>query len=155
MKKLINALFLLIALVTSAVTQAADFGSADEAVAMVKKAVAYLDKNGEEKAIAEFNNRAGMFVDRDLYIVVHDMQGKVLANSALPRMVGKNIMDLKDADGKAFIRERIKMLATANSGWIDFKWPNSVSKEIEGRSVYFAKDKNLVLTCGVRKKAAS
>lgn len=152
MIKSLQTLVLLAAVMAGVTAHAADFGTSEEAVAMVKKAVTFLDKNGEEKAIAAFNEPTGQFVDRDLYIVVHDMQGKVLANSALPRMVGKNIIDLKDTDGKAFIRERIRMLSTASNGWIDFKWPNSVSKTIEARSVYFEKDKNLVLTCGVRKK---
>jgi hypothetical protein len=55
--------------------QAADKGSKEEAVALAKKAVAFLKTNGPDKAFKEFNNPKGQFVDRDLYVFVGDMQG--------------------------------------------------------------------------------
>jgi cytochrome c len=42
----------------------------DEAVAMVKKAVAYIKAEGPDKAYKEISNPSGQFVERDLYIVV-------------------------------------------------------------------------------------
>lgn len=131
---------------------AAEFGSADEAVAMVHQAVAYLHDNGRDQLIVEANKSKGRFVDRDLYIVIHDMQGKALANPVLPRMVGADISGVKDVDGKAFIHDRLVMLKTADKGWIDFKWPNSLTQKIEHRSVYFERVGDLVFACGILKK---
>ena len=61
---------------------AADAGTKDEAVAMVKKAVDFIKANGADKAYAEFSNPKGQFVDRDLYITIYDMNGKCLAHGA-------------------------------------------------------------------------
>src|SRR5258708_20129441 len=55
-------------------------GTSAEATAMVDKAIAHIKKAGREKAFADFNNKSGPFVDRDLYVVVYDMKGKVLAH---------------------------------------------------------------------------
>ena len=50
---------------------AADGASKDEAVAMVKKAVAFIKEQGNDKAYPEITNKAGKFIDRDLYVVVY------------------------------------------------------------------------------------
>src|SRR5208283_4231478 len=70
-------------------------GTKSEAEAMVKKAIAFIKEHGKETAFAEFNNRKGKFVDRDLYIMVYDMNGTVLAHGANQKMVGKNFMEMK------------------------------------------------------------
>ncbi|MHA4867950.1 cache domain-containing protein [Duganella sp. PWIR1] len=152
MRKLINYLVLALACILAGPLRAADLGSQEEAVAMVHKAVAMLAESGKDKTIAEANNPKGRFVDRDLYVVIHDLHGKVLANPVLPRMVGVDLSGVKDVDGKMFIKERLDMLKTATSGWIDFKWPNSVTKNIEKRSVYFERAGDLVITCGILKQ---
>jgi len=54
----------------------------DEAIAMVKKAVAAIKSEGPDKAYAEIDDPKGLFVDRDLYIVVCRMDGVVLAHGA-------------------------------------------------------------------------
>ena len=76
---------------------AADQGTAAEAEAMVKKAVAYIKANGPEKAYDEFTN-GKFFKDRDLYVVVYDLNGKNLAQGAHPKLVGKDLIGLKDPD---------------------------------------------------------
>ncbi|WP_347176289.1 hypothetical protein [Undibacterium sp. TS12] len=55
---------------------AADHGTAQEAEAMVKKAISYMKTKGAEAAYPEFNNPKGSFSDRDLYIFVLDLSGK-------------------------------------------------------------------------------
>src|SRR5882757_7350810 len=75
-------------------------GTAAEATAMVQKAIAHIKKVGREKAFADFNNKSGAFTDRDLYVVVYDMTGKVLAHGANEKMIGKDVIDLRDNDGK-------------------------------------------------------
>ena len=59
----------LAALAFTGVVAAAEKGTAEEAVAMVKKAAALVKSSGKEKAFAEFNNPKGAFVDRDLYVM--------------------------------------------------------------------------------------
>lgn len=123
----------------------------NEAVAMVKKAAAFIKTNGREKAFAEFNNPKGQFVDRDLYVTVYDASGVCLAHGFNPKMVGKNMIDLKDPDGKAFIRERSELAKTKDQFWIDYKYINPTTKQIGKKSMYTEKVGDLLVSSGVYK----
>ena len=70
-------------------------GTPAEAKAMVEKAIAYIKANGQEKAFAEINNPKGKFVDRDLYIMVIDMNGTCLARGAIQRQNWKKFHRLE------------------------------------------------------------
>ena len=67
-----------------------------EAEAMVKKGVAYIKANGKDKGYAEISNKQGQFKDRDLYLVVYGLDGKVWAHGANEKMIGRVLIDLKD-----------------------------------------------------------
>jgi cytochrome c len=125
-------------------------GTAKEAQAMVQKTIATMKKNGVESTIAEINKRDGQYKDRDLYIVVYDMNGKNLAHLN-PKMAGKDMIELKDGDGKYFIKERIEIAKTKGSGWQDYKFVNPESKQIEQKSMYIEKYENVIVACGVYK----
>src|SRR5512132_308858 len=56
-----------------------EFATKDEAVAMVKKGVAFIKKEGKDKGYAEITNKKGQFTDRDLYLVVYGLDGVVRA----------------------------------------------------------------------------
>lgn len=128
-----------------------DKGTADEAVALVKKAVAYIKDNGNEKAYAEFNNSKGKFVDRDLYIFVVNTTGKTMAHGTNPKLVGKNMIDLKDADDKYFIKAFLEVANTKGKGWVDYKWINPVSKAMDQKSTYVEKVGDVMVLCGIYK----
>ncbi len=68
------------ALTVAGTARAGDPGSAAEAEAMVKKAVAYIKANGDQRACDEFTNGKS-FKDRDLYVIVYDLNGKNLAHA--------------------------------------------------------------------------
>jgi cytochrome c len=143
---------MLITLMGSAMVFAGEAGTKEEAVAMVKKAVEFIKANGNDKAFAEFSNPKGQFVDRDLYIVVYDMTAKCLAHGQKASMVGKDLMDFKDVDGKEYMKERIDIMQKQNSGWQDYKFMNPVSKQIELKSMYVERFGDLIVGCGVYKK---
>lgn len=149
-RKLLFVFISIFALLEPAV--AGDGGSANEAVAHVKKAAAYIKANGEKKAFAEFSYPSTTFVDRDLYIVVLDLSGTMMAHGVNPKLIGKNLMELKDTDGKYFVKEQMEVAKTKGSGWVDFKWPNPVSKAIEQKSLYVERVGDLVVGCGIYKK---
>jgi len=136
----------------TAMASAAEQGTAAEAEAMVKKGVAYAKANGRDKFLAEVGNGKGQFIDRDLYISVWSTKAVVLAHGANAKLVGKDIIDLKDADGKPFMREVVAKAASANNGWIEYKWVNPVSKEIQLKSAYFEKVDDMLISTGHYKK---
>jgi signal transduction histidine kinase len=131
---------------------AADKGSANEAVAMVKKAVALIKSDGKEKAFAAFSDPANKdFHDRDLYIYVYDLNGVAVAHGVNPKLVGKNLLDMKDNEGKPMIQEMVKVAKEKGSGWVDFKWPNPVTKAVESKSGYVERAGDLLVGSGVYK----
>jgi signal transduction histidine kinase len=129
----------------------ADRGTATEAMAMVKKAAAYIKTNGRDKAFSEFINPKGQFVDRDLYVLVMDMKGTMLANGANPRLVGKDVRNIKDADGRLIIQEFIATASDKGSGWVEYKWPNPATGAIERKSTFVEKHDELVIGAGIYK----
>ena len=128
---------------------AAEKGTKEEAVAMAKKAVAFLKTNGREKAFAEFNNPKGQFVDRDLYVFVGDMQGRCLAHCTMPEMAGKDMMEVQDPDGRYITKERLKLLKQSNSAWQTYKYLNPTTKKVETKSTYLERVGDLYIGVGV------
>jgi signal transduction histidine kinase len=145
------AVFLFSACLTGP-AKAGDQGTKDEAVAMVKKAIAFIKANGNEKAFEEITNPKGQFVDRDLYVVVYDMNAKCLAHGQKASMVGKELIDFKDTDGKEFYKERVELMKKQATAWQDYKFMNPVSKEIEAKSMYLERTGDLIVGCGVYAK---
>ena len=133
---------------TSFVT-AAETVTKPEAEAMVKKALAYMKSNGREKTFAEIDKKDGQFVDRDLYLVVYGTDGVVRAHGANTKMVGKNLMELKDVDGKAFVKERVEMAKKKVPFWQDYKFNNPVTGKIEPKTMYCVPEEDIILCGGV------
>lgn len=153
MRRMLAVLVIGCVLVAGAgVAAAADMGTKDEAVAMVKKAVGFIKANGAEKAYAEFSNPKGQFVDRDLYIAVYDMNGKCLAHGANAKMIGRDLLDNKDVDGKEFVKERVEMMKKDPSGWQDYKFRNPTSNQVEPKSMYIERVNDVIVGCGIYKK---
>lgn len=112
----------------------------DEAQAMVKKGVAFLKANGVEKGYAAISDKAGPFIDRDLYLVVYGLDGKCLAHGANPKQIGRDLTDLTDVDGKYFVKERIALTKSKPGGfWQEYKFTNPVSKKVEPKVMYCEK----------------
>ena len=103
---------------------------------MVKKAVTLIKEQGQEKAYAEFSNKGGRFHDRDLYITVLDLDGKVLAHGQREDLIGKVVIDLKDPDGKLFMRERFELARQQPSFWQNYKFMNPATKKVEPKEMY-------------------
>ncbi len=108
-KPLVSALAAL--LVFGGAAQATGGANKDEAVAMVKQAVAFIKDQGAQKAYPEITSKASKFHDRDLYVVVYQLDGKVLAHGSNAKFVGKDLIDAQDVDGKPYVKERVELAA--------------------------------------------
>ena len=153
MRTFLNVILLCCAAGFGGASQAAsEHGTAAEAVALVQKVIVYMKANGRDKTIAEINDlHSTRFRDRDLYVTINDLQAKNLAHGANAKMQGKDLIELKDADGKAFMRERLDLVKAKGKGWQDYKFVNPVSKQIEQKSMYFEKHDDLIINCGIYK----
>ena len=144
----------LCAFVLSSHAFAGDNGTSTEAVALVKKAIAYLKENGKDKAFAEFSNPKGQFIDRDMYIVAFATNGDgvALAHGGNARLVGRSLLDLRDVEGKYMVKEFLRVAnEKSGSGWVDYKWPHPVTKAIESKSTYIERTGDIAIACGVYK----
>ncbi|MBP7764430.1 MAG: cache domain-containing protein [Deltaproteobacteria bacterium] len=153
MKRVLALVVTVLFAVGVGVAAAQEKGTADEAKAMVKKAVAYMKEVGKDKALAEFNNPKGKFVSKDLYVWATGMDGTNLSHPYTPALIGKNMYNLKDADGKLFVQERIAQVKAKGSGTIEYRWTNQNTKKIEQKVAYFegVPGMNLFLNCAYYK----
>lgn len=124
----------------------------DEAVAMVKKAVSYIKSEGVEKAYAAFDDKQGKFIDRDLYIVVYGMDGKVLAHGANAKLIGRDMIDAQDVDGVYFVKDRVAMAAKNPEFWQDYKFVNPTTKKVEPKQMYCEKLDATIVCGGIYKQ---
>lgn len=140
-----------LALVFSSIALAADQGTPAEAEALTKKAVAFLKSNAPEAAAAEFTNGKS-FKDRDLYVVYEKFDGTMLANGGNPKLVGKNLADFKDADGKLFNKMLVETAKTKGKGWSEsYKFMNPVTQKIGDKIMYLERVEDAWIGVGVYK----
>lgn len=119
---------------------AAEFGTKAEAVAMVKRVQAKFKADGAEATFKAVSDKSvAEFHDRDLYPFIYDMDGLNVAHGARPALIGKNLITLKDQDGKFLVREMRDIAKTKGSGWFDYKWPNPLNSKIEDKTSYVEK----------------
>jgi cytochrome c len=121
--------------------------TAEQAQALSERAAAYILVAGERKAFVDFTRREGGFVDGELFVFCYDRIGVTLANGGNPAFVGRNLLHLKDTDGREPVALGVKMGFEQGRGWIDFKWPNPTTKKIERTSAYMIRTHEVA--CGV------
>lgn len=128
-----------------------EFATNAEAQAMVKKGMAFIKASGKEKGYAEITSKDSQFKDRDLYLVVYGLDGMVHAHGANDKMVGKNLIALKDMDGKEFVKERVELGKAKPSFWQDYKFTDPVSKKVLPKTMYCERLDETVVCGGVYK----
>ncbi len=152
MKKIFNqlvfGLFATVFFCTASVAK----GTAEEAMALAKRAVEAIKKDGQEKAFAQFNDPKGGFVKDDLYVMSYDMEGNNKAHGGNPKLIGKNLLEIKDKNGVFIVQELIKTAKSpTGKGWVDYVWVNTVTKAIEPKSTYVEKVDDVLIGVGIYK----
>jgi len=135
----------ILVLQTTASGWAADFGTADEAKAMLERAVAAV-KEDEAKALDMFNSSSGGFKDRDLYVwCANASNGIITAHPYMDR--GNQLRDIKGKHGTPFGET---ILQNATEGTIKettYWWPRPDSDEPFEKRTYYTKVGDQI--CGV------
>ncbi len=117
----------------SSVAFAGDRGTAEDATALLDKAAAHYNSVGRDQALKDFSTPGGSWQNGDLYVFCNDYDANVVAHGVNAKLIGKNLAKVKDADGKLFVVELIDT-GKSGGGWVDYRWPNPVSKKIEQKS---------------------
>ncbi|MFO0992236.1 MAG: cache domain-containing protein [Hyphomicrobiales bacterium] len=123
-------------------------GTADEAQAMVAKAIAAFDKDGTA-VFAEITAPSKTFIDRDLYVFVFDKE-KIVAHGFDEKLVGTKAESLADVNGKKFGMEFIEK-ATPEGVWVDYVWRDPISNKDVAKSSWVVAHKDYVFGTGIYK----
>jgi cytochrome c len=111
--------------------------TAKEARLFLDRAVRLLKEKPQEMAFAAFNNQKGEFVRQDLYVFVVGFDGVMHAHGGAPEgLVGMQVEDLRDASGKALIREMLDAAKSKGSGEVDYVWLNRVTNRVESKTAF-------------------
>ncbi|RFP17779.1 hypothetical protein D0T25_13605 [Duganella sp. BJB488] len=123
------------------------------ATELAEKAVAAIQKVGVEQACKQFADPKAGYIQGDVYVVVQDMQCKMVCHPLLPKMNGKDMTELKDSNGKYFTQEMKKIAQSGKPGWVDYVWPNPTSKALEPKSAFIQRvDEKYMVSVGIYDK---
>jgi len=148
--KFITALAMLyVAYAAIGSASAEDYGTKDEAVALVKRAIARVNEVGLDAAKVQFMDRNGKFVDRDLYLIVVDMSGVRVAHGQNPKLVGKTFVDAVDVNGKEYGKDVMRIAAGPGTGWVSYMFKDPITGKVLPKEVYVEKAGDYVYVAGV------
>ena len=145
--RMILPIVLCLATPTAVQAQGHGVGTPVEAKRMVEQAVAYIKAYGEEMALKEFNKPNGKFQWRDLYAFAYDAQGVVMGHPN-PKLIGQNLYDVPDTEGKRFTKEIVELANCRGLGWVDYRYADLLTQQEGFKITYFQKVGNLIVCCG-------
>jgi signal transduction histidine kinase len=119
---------------------------------MVNNAAAELAKDGAG-ALRLFHDPTAPYLAKDAYVFVYDMNGASLAIPPFPNLEKRELIDMKDAQGKPIIREMLRVVRDKGSGWVDYMWPKPGESVPTRKSAYVRManfgDQWVLVGCGV------
>jgi len=145
MKKCVPAA-LLLALMAGVVSA----GEKEDAAKMVNDAAAAVAKD-KAATVAEIGNPKGRFVKGELYVFAYDLTGTMAAHPINAKLVGKNLIDVPDADGKLFRKEIIAGVTASGAATVEYKYKNPQSGAVEQKVTYCKKAADLAVCAGYYK----
>ena len=108
------------------------------AIDAVNDALSLIRTMGKD-AFPTLRDTASEFVYKDTYVFVLDTLYNTLVNPADPSLEGKNQKDMKDASGKLFIRDIVRVAVDNGQGWVDYLWPKPGSSRAVRKSSFVKK----------------
>ncbi len=114
----------------------------------VQEAIGLYEKAGKETVLREIADPEGRFVADDRYIFALDLNGTMAAHPIEPGLKGKNLMNLRDSEEKAFIRKIVNTAKTKGYGFADYKWHRPGSEDELHKTVFFERIDGIVLCSG-------
>jgi len=117
------------------------------AAALLERAVRHIEAHGEA-GVAAFG-RDEQFIDRDLYVYALRTDGRFLSSGGFSAaLVGTNVLDYTDVDGKAFFRDIVAAAREQGGGRVEYKWFNPADSRGEPKVTLFRKVGDLIVAVG-------
>lgn len=133
-----TAIILSSLLALTAPAMAVDFATPKDAEALVAKLVKAVAADSAA-TFKEINAKDPKWIHGDLYPWSLDLQGHVLAHGANEKLIGKDLIDLQDIDGKPFVKEYVEATKAKGKSWTDFRYTDPVTKKVLPKSAYCEK----------------
>lgn len=126
-------------LAATSIAFAQERGSVTEAKALLDQALAHAKAVGNDKAFADFSEKEGKWQNKDLYVFVIKFDGTTVAHGANKGLMGKSLIELKDPDGKHFIKDMIEVAKTKGSGSVDYSITDPQTKKMGQKTSFVAR----------------
>jgi cytochrome c len=114
----------------------------------IQDAIKFFENAGKEAALVEIADSRGRFILDDRYVFALNLSGTMLAHPVEPELAGRNLMDLKDSEGKTFIRRIVDTAKTRGYGFMDYMWHSPGSDREFYKTVFFERVDGAVLCSG-------
>lgn len=143
-----NRLLLCLLLAVSSLPVVA--GEKETAMAMVNEAAGAVAKD-KAAAIAAMSDKNGRFVKGELYVFAYDLQGVMVAHPINAKLIGKNLLEVPDADGKLFRKDIISGVQASGTASVEYKYKNPQSGKVEDKVSFCKKAADLAVCAGYYK----
>ncbi|MDY7531603.1 cache domain-containing protein [Pseudomonas sp. Bout1] len=147
MKGLLRATWLLLLCFGQVHAATPEDADAQAAKALLEKALAYYQSNGD-KAFAAFS-RQGEFVDQDRYVFVVDTQGVLLASGGpSSALIGRNVSEVLGPDLNKSFKDALAVPEGSGIQQADYRWQNWNDGKVERKHVYYQRVGQRILAVG-------
>jgi cytochrome c len=126
--------------------------SRQNAIHFVNKAVDFAKKNGTDSLLSAINKANSEFLQNEMYVFAYDTNGNIIAHPVNSKIVGKNLLDIPDVDGKYFRREIVEKGKKQDTAWIDYKYKNPENGYIERKTTFIRRVGGVIIGCGIYKE---
>ena len=123
-------------------------GTADEAVAMVHKALQLRQQLGWDAFVRSLTDPAQGFHDRDMYVFALDRHGAYVAFGGNPAKLGARVQDIPGIDGQGLFNAIVSQ-AEREPGWVEYDIANPATGAVQTKMSYVVKVDDLYVGCGV------
>lgn len=130
-----------------------EYGTAEEAQALVKRAIEFAKVHGTQAMLDDVNKlSSGQFHDRDLYLFIMDLNtANWVAHGNNPRALGVGADTRDVVDGRYFVREMAELMKREGSGWLEYNWQHPVTNEHQRKATYLERIGPYGVGCGIYK----
>ncbi|HSR13780.1 MAG TPA: cache domain-containing protein [Thermodesulfobacteriota bacterium] len=145
---LLRIVIAVLALLCSAVHLHADdllnrymYADTKRLVKLVEDAASLMERKGTA-AFAEFGRSGSRWFNDQFFLFVYDSAGVNTFHPTIPELVGKNLMDLRDMNGKPLIRfitDVCRKPKRDAHGWVFYLWQEKNEFEPKWKSAYIRK----------------
>jgi methyl-accepting chemotaxis protein len=129
-------------------------GTAEEAVELVRRAVAMRRHHSREQFLRNITDKTQGFFDRDMYVFVLDANGTYLAFGGNQAKVGTRVQDIPGIDGNQLLKSIVDQ-ASIEPGWVEYDITNPATGKVQTKMSFVQQVDNVFAGCGVYKRLAA